>query len=179
MNGTAGVFTVDAQGLSGHTNYTFKAYATSALGTSYSAADTFDTLNSLPVAPNGTTRGRSGETQTVALTSLVTPTDADGDMLTLTNVTAVSGLTASFSGGDVTFTPNANFVDGSFTYSVSDGFGGTATGTISVTSADPVLTVLASKLSPVPGAGVKARRKAESSHRCWRTCFFITRWTCG
>ena len=93
--------------------------------------------NRPPVAPNGTVAATSGDPKTVALNSLVTTADPDGDMLRLTEVTASNGLAVTFAGGDLTITPNANFAGGgNLTYTVSDGFGGSATGTISVAVAD-------------------------------------------
>ena len=42
--GTTGVFTVPVSGLGGNTGYSFKAYATNAVGTAYTSASTFTTL---------------------------------------------------------------------------------------------------------------------------------------
>ncbi len=61
-------------------------------------------------------------------------TDAEGDTITITGVTAGVGGTVSLSGGVATFTPTTGFSGAaSFTYAVSDGWGGTATGTVNVT----------------------------------------------
>ncbi|MBC7908717.1 MAG: cadherin-like domain-containing protein [Rhodospirillaceae bacterium] len=59
--------------------------------------------------------------------------DLDGDTLSITSVGNAVGGTVAIMGGNVVFTPTANFNGAaSFTYSVSDGFGGTATATASV-----------------------------------------------
>jgi formylglycine-generating enzyme required for sulfatase activity len=47
--GTTGAFTVEITGLLGITNYSFKAYAINAHGTSYTPVGTFDTLVSTPI----------------------------------------------------------------------------------------------------------------------------------
>jgi hypothetical protein len=47
--GTIGAFTVEITGLLGITNYSFKAYAINAQGTSYTPVGTFDTLVSTPI----------------------------------------------------------------------------------------------------------------------------------
>ena len=73
--------------------------------------------------------------------------DVDGDTLTVTAVTqGAHGSVAITNGGaDVSYTPNADFFGSdSFTYSVSDGHGGTDTATVNITVTNvndaPVLT---------------------------------------
>ncbi len=69
---------------------------------------------------------------------LANDSDVDGDAVTVTSVTNAIGGTVSLVGGNVTFTPTANFYGtASFDYSVSDGYGGTATQTVTIT-VDPV-----------------------------------------
>jgi hypothetical protein len=58
----------------------------------------------------------------------------DGDTLAVASVTQGSDGTVTNNGTDVTYTPNADFSGlDSFTYTVSDGNGGTDTATVSVT----------------------------------------------
>jgi subtilisin-like proprotein convertase family protein len=68
---------------------------------------------------------------------LANDTDPDNDTLSLVNVMASTELksgTVSLSGGNVTYTPHANYTGtDSFTYVISDGRGGMATGTVNVT----------------------------------------------
>jgi VCBS repeat-containing protein len=62
-------------------------------------------------------------------------TDADGDPLTVTDVSAASGGTVSLTGATIHFTPDPNAcgpASGSFAYVVSDGRGGTARGRVTV-----------------------------------------------
>ncbi|WP_143479030.1 Ig-like domain-containing protein, partial [Pseudomonas aeruginosa] len=59
--------------------------------------------------------------------------DADGDTLTITSVQGAVNGTVSLVGGNVVFTPNANYNGpASFTYTVSDGNGGSSTVTVAV-----------------------------------------------
>jgi len=68
------------------------------------------------------------------LTGAGADTDADGDTLLVSSVGAASHGTAALNGGSVSYTPAANYNGtDSFTYTVSDGHGGTATGTVNVT----------------------------------------------
>ena len=56
-----------------------------------------------------------------------------GETLTITGVTQPTGGSVTFTAGNVSFTPAANFFGTTtFTYTVSDGNGGTATGTVTV-----------------------------------------------
>jgi hypothetical protein len=94
--------------------------------------DTLTTPNTPPTAPDATIVGTSGDQKiaTVAFPSI----DADGHPVTLTNASSGLNVTVhSFTATTVTITPLANRAGiGSFTYTVSDGVGGTATGTITV-----------------------------------------------
>jgi len=90
--------------------------------------------NAAPLAPNGLATATTGDQTTFTLPA----TDADGDTLILTGTTPDSHLTVdSTSGLDVTITAAADFAgDATLGYTVSDGLGGTASGTVTVTIAD-------------------------------------------
>jgi hypothetical protein len=62
--GTTGVFTVSVSGLTNGAAYSFKAYATSAAGTSYTSAATFTTLTA-PTLGSATASGSSASTVTL------------------------------------------------------------------------------------------------------------------
>lgn len=67
---------------------------------------------------------------------LTNDTDADGDTLSITSVTAPGKGTAVISGGKIIYTPNAASCGGgsdTFSYTISDGKGGTASATVTVT----------------------------------------------
>lgn len=70
----------------------------------------------------------------VTINVLANDSDPDGDPLTITAVSNVSNGTAVISGSSVIFTPAAGFTGtGSFTYTISDGRGGTASASATIT----------------------------------------------
>jgi hypothetical protein len=100
-------------------------------------ADTATTRVSVPVnidVLGGTTAGS------------VADTDPDGDPLVVTGVAGfVNGAAGIQLDGTVTFTPTAGFTGtGSFTYTIADGRGGSATGNVTVTVLGPTRTALVS-----------------------------------
>jgi Ca2+-binding RTX toxin-like protein len=71
-----------------------------------------------------------------AASLLANDSDVDGDSLTITAVGNATHGTVALNGGNVVFTPAANYNGpASFTYTVSDGQGGTSTATVNVTVA--------------------------------------------
>jgi len=86
-----------------------------------------------PVA--GADTATTNEDTAVVIDVLANDSDADGDPLTVTAATATNGtVTIDPVTGALTYTPNPNF-NGSdtITYTVSDGTGGTSSGTVAVT----------------------------------------------
>ena len=79
LSQNTGPFTVGVSGLTAARSYTFRAYATNALGTGYSATATFDTLNTPPTASAG---GPYTAAEGNSLTLDGSGTDANGDALT-------------------------------------------------------------------------------------------------
>jgi hypothetical protein len=71
---------------------------------------------------------------TITASDLATnDTDPEGDALTVTNVGGAVNGAVSLVAGTITFTPTANFSGpASFTYTVSDSNGGSATGTVNI-----------------------------------------------
>ncbi len=83
----------------------------------------------------------------VTITLLANDTDANGDTLSVTANTAPANGTVTRAGGSSTYTPAAGFSGSdSFGYTLSDGNGGTATGTVTVSVAPPP------NVAPVAGA---------------------------
>jgi len=74
----------------------------------------------------------------VTIDVLANDDDPDGDSLTIQSVTQGANGSVTNNGGDVTYTPNADF-NGSdqFSYTISDGNGGTDAATVTIT-VDPV-----------------------------------------
>ncbi len=89
--------------------------------------------NDAPEAADDAATVTAGES--VLVDVLANDTDPEGDPLTLIGATATNG-TAEIEGGQIRFTPEAGY-DGPATvsYTVSDGQGGSATGTLAVTVA--------------------------------------------
>lgn len=101
-----------------------------------------------PNAPPTANSDAFSATQNTALTILAADllsndTDPNADTLSVTGVTNGSGGTVAFNGAtnDVIFTPTAGYTGpASFTYAISDGHGGVATGNVAVTVNPPGLT---------------------------------------
>ena len=98
---------------------------------------TVDDINRAPVAVND--NAATVQDQSVVVDVQANDSDADGDALTTVNVSIPANGNATINVVDntVTYTPDAGFVGSdSFTYSIEDGFGGSATATVNVTVAN-------------------------------------------
>ena len=92
--------------------------------------------NRAPVAVNDVIRINRNAGATL-IPVLVNDSDLDGDTLTVTSVSAPTNGTATNSGNGALYTPRAGFFGtDTFSYTVSDGKGGSATATVTVTVAD-------------------------------------------
>lgn len=90
------------------------------------------TTNQSPVTTADTVTTEQGVA--VIINVLANDTDANGDALTITEVSNPQFGTASTNGQTITYTPNAGFAGiDSFSYIVSDGKGGEAAGFVTVT----------------------------------------------
>ncbi|TWG92922.1 CshA-type fibril repeat protein [Mesorhizobium sp. J18] len=93
--------------------------------------------NSAPVASNDNGFTVTHDTPLAIASSalLANDTDADGDPLTITAVSGAANGTVALNSqtGQITFTPNSGYIgSASFSYTVSDGNGGTASATVSL-----------------------------------------------
>jgi hypothetical protein len=86
----------------------------------------------------------------VTIQVLANDVDPDGDLLTVDVATqAVNGTVTVNGDGTLTYTPNPGYVGpDSFTYAISDGFGGAAIGTVVITVTPPAVVPV-----PVPRSG--------------------------
>ncbi|MFT5366863.1 MAG: putative repeat protein (TIGR01451 family), partial [Candidatus Latescibacterota bacterium] len=113
-------------------------------GARITATITVDSVNDFPTPADDIVA--TEEDVAAAVLVLANDVDADGDALVVVDVTQGSNGTVSIvDGSTVSYTPNDNFTgEDTFTYTVSDGQGGTATGTvqITVTPANDVPTVV-------------------------------------
>lgn len=91
-------------------------------------------VNDIPVALNDSASGLPGQVIT-PIAVITNDVDPDAQTLTITAFTqGMKGTVANNGDGTLSFTPNVNFTTGedSFTYTISDGAGGTATATVNV-----------------------------------------------
>lgn len=94
---------------------------------------TVNPVNDDPTVENSTFT--IGQNQSFTFSSLQTAADIDGDTLTLANVAdPANGIVVDNGDGTITYTPDPDFAgDDSFTYTITDGAGGTATATVDLT----------------------------------------------
>jgi hypothetical protein len=92
-------------------------------------------VNDAPVAVNDSTTVAAGGVATVSV--LTNDTDVDGPSLAVTSVTQGAHGAVAISGSQVTYTAALYVGADSFTYTVSDGAGGTATATVTVDVTTP------------------------------------------
>ena len=146
--------TASLTGLLPHTTYHYRVRAVSDLGNATGADKTFLTPNHAPLAVDETAINLPSAAVTIDV--LGNDTDADNDTLTISAKSAVSPSTAgtvAIVSNQLVFTASAVFgnatnTKATFTYTVSDGFGGTDTGSVTVNpgsatiipTASPVLT---------------------------------------
>jgi len=93
---------------------------------------TVNSINDNPVAVDDNIN--VNEDDDITFTVLDNDSDVDGDTINVTSTTNPSNGTINVVGNSITYTPDVNF-DGSdaFTYTISDGAGGTATATVNIT----------------------------------------------
>ncbi len=96
---------------------------------------TIDAANSSPVAVDDTIFRYAAQSTNVGTKVLIAnDTDVDGDDLIILSTGGAAHGTVSISAGRLYYTPTAGYTGGdSFTYAITDGHGGTATGTVTVT----------------------------------------------
>ena len=132
LNGSSAIYS-PAQDYTGADGFTYKAND----GTSDSNVATVNLtvmpVNDIPDAANDA--AATNEDAPVNINILANDTDADGDSLTVSAVSqGAHGLVVVNGNGSVSYAPAANFFGSdSFTYTVSDGQGGTDNASVNVT----------------------------------------------
>ncbi len=126
FNGSPGGVTV------GPTNYVLRAGTSTGGGTGGGT-----TGNHAPVANDDNISTLPG--QNIVIAVLANDTDADGDALSVTSITAAShGAAVLNANGTVTYTPTSGYTGtDTLTYQIRDAQGATATGKVSITIAVP------------------------------------------
>lgn len=111
-------------------NYTIED--TSGATASSTVTVTVTSVNDNPVVVNDSIS--TNEDTAVTISALTNDSDVDGDTLTISSASGTNGIASVNSGQTITFTPTTDFNGtGTITYAISDGNGGTASGTITVT----------------------------------------------
>ncbi|MEO5374635.1 MAG: cadherin-like domain-containing protein, partial [Alphaproteobacteria bacterium] len=128
------IFTPDAT-FSGHTGATFEYTVSDGHGGTATQVVTVD-VNGQPMTGADSGETQQGQAITMsAATLLANDRDADGDGLTITSVGGAQHGTVRLENGNVIFTPDATFsghTGATFSYTVSDGHGGTTTQVVTV-----------------------------------------------
>ncbi len=123
-----------ATGLSSGSAYSYQVVARDLYNnlTSASAIATATTAaNNPPSAGNDSVS--TNEDSAITINTLANDSDPDGQNLTITTVGSPANGTTSTNGSTVTYTPKTDFNGSdSFSYTVSDGAGGSATATVSI-----------------------------------------------
>jgi hypothetical protein len=144
-NGTIVSFTPDSS-YNGNTSFPY----TITDGHGGTASGTATLTNGQPVAVNDTADTAGSP---VTITVLGNDSDPDSDSLSLVSVANGSSGTTQINGSSVVYTPGASFLgDDTFTYIMADGYGGTATGSVSIRATSVVGRTEAATGAPVPGA---------------------------
>jgi len=131
-SGANHVYTPNAN-FNGSDSFTFKANDGKADGNTATVNIAVAPVNDAPVAVKDAASVVKNGVLTIAVTA--NDSDVDGDALTVSSATqGANGSVALAGGGSVKYTPKRNFFGtDTFSYTISDGNGGTATATVAVT----------------------------------------------
>jgi hypothetical protein len=125
-------------GLAPHTAYTVTAVSTNAVASRTGAPVIFNTLNRLPEVQPKSFHFPTRDPVTLDILAAAV-SDPDGDALTITEVGAGQHGVVTTDGQKVFYAPSDAYAgNDTFTYTVNDGFGGTASGTITLENAAPI-----------------------------------------
>jgi VCBS repeat-containing protein len=132
---------------------------------------TVNAVNHPPVARDDI--ATTNKNTPISINVLINDNDPDGDKLTITAVTQPSNGTIQISANSVTYSPRQDFYgQDTFTYTISDGKGGTATARVSVTVNQMAQYYINKKSSGLvasdPRTDPKTRQELEADQRYWR-----------
>jgi subtilisin-like proprotein convertase family protein len=163
LTGGVATFTLNTLAHGSHTVVAEYAGDANFIGTTNSLAQNL-VINTPPVAGNLTIERNPLTCVKVRLSALLTNAyDADGDTLSLSvSPTSANNATLTTCGKWVIYTPAAGFTNAdAFTYTVTDGHGGSATGTVTVAiqvdnapSQNLVITALGNNQYRIDGSGI-------------------------
>ncbi|MEO6296734.1 MAG: Ig-like domain-containing protein, partial [Dokdonella sp.] len=132
ISGSSVIYTPGTQGLVGIDRFTYTiSDGRGGTATATVTVTVAPQANRPPVAVNDVATATFGAPVTINV--LGNDSDPDGDPLTITSITAPGNGTAVISGNNVIYTSSTAAGIASFTYTISDGRGGTATATVAVT----------------------------------------------
>ncbi len=124
-----------AGGLNANAAYSFQVIARDLYNnvtTASATAVATTPANATPVAGNDA--ASTNEDNPVTINVLANDSDSDGDSLTIFAIGSATNGSTSTDGTAITYTPSADFSgNDSFSYSVNDGFGGTASAQVTIT----------------------------------------------
>ena len=127
--------TYQATGLSANTSYSYSVVARDLynnLTTSSASATASTAGNSDPNAGNDSASGN--EDSVITISVLNNDSDPEGQNLNISAVSSPANGSTSSNGSTITYTPNLDFNgNDSFSYTVSDGVGGSASATVNIT----------------------------------------------
>lgn len=104
-------------------------------GSIYNQTFNISITNLPPIAKADTATIAKNSTTAIVISVLANDSDPGGDAITITGASSVSGATVSVVGANVEYIPPTGFLGtDSFTYTIQDTHGGTATGTVNVTT---------------------------------------------
>ncbi|MBL9116016.1 MAG: cadherin-like domain-containing protein [Verrucomicrobiaceae bacterium] len=129
------VLSAAVTGLAPHTKYFYQTQVSGPLGSAKGAVLNFTTGNTPPTATADTIGVPPGST--IVLPLLANDGDADGDTLSVLSFTAPGTAVGTLKKvpGGLSITTAAGFTSGSFNYTVTDGYGGTSTATVTLNNA--------------------------------------------
>jgi hypothetical protein len=166
LSGGVATFTTNTLALGSHTVVAEYAGDLNFTGTTNSLAQN-QVINTPPVAGNDTIERNPLTSVKVRLSTLLAnDSDADSDPLNITvSSTSASNATIRVSGAFVFYTPPVGFTNAdSFTYTITDGRGGSATGMVTVAihvdnepSQNLTITALGGDLFRIEGSGIPGR----------------------